>query len=399
VTEGIDFALESGGVITGRVMSGAAALYGVSVNAYSASSRLWAARGASDTGGYYTVKGLPPGRYVLATESGGAYHKADEWYNNIGLTSRVPPAAAAAVTVQLHGVTGPVNFDLGSEAIIRGTLYTNSAPGRWCHLGLYNAAGEQLSIMESEADGSYFFDSLAGGRYYIRTLWVEPFRNEWYSAAAVTGGQIAAGAIPIDVASGGVQSHKNFNLVLGGCVTGRVSDAAGRPLHGMLVIAANAAGEPLESAATDTNGQYRLEGLPSMAVKMYVRDAPAGLRPEWYSNVVMTSSSPPPQAASVNAVAGMCVGPVDFHLDEQAAEIGSSVLQGGVWSAVWNADYPRSYQVQVSSDLTAWIDAPVGSGSNEDSRLTSRASGPISYRLPGAETNKGSFFGRIRLIK
>ncbi|MGH9837341.1 MAG: hypothetical protein ACREEM_00980 [Blastocatellia bacterium] len=113
-------------------------------------------------------------------------------------------------------------------------------------------------------DGRYRITGLAEGHYRIRAL------SNAYVSKRVDRGE--EGQITLD--DGEAREDVNFEFVLGGVVTGRVTDAEGRPLiaSGIQLIALNEKGEPKENSdfnfadammETDDRGVYRLYGLPA----------------------------------------------------------------------------------------------------------------------------------------
>ncbi len=394
IVSNLNFRLPNGGAVTGSVTFGINPLPGMTVRAYSLSNLFEEAEGVADFSGFYRIEGLPPGRYYLRTTDGDDYGYADQWFPNIPLTSAIPPAAGMAVTVMPTSVSGPFNFLLTNEAVITGFVRTNGVLSIDAEVQLYNFGGELLDYTYTDETGAYVFWGLAAGRYYVRAENQPPFRGLWFTNVPISGASVTAGASNILVAAGATRGNINFNLGVGGCITGRVTTADGHVVAGVWVAAVNSVGEAIEYGRTDTGGWYRIRGLPGTNVAVYlnVNYPPPGYAPMWFGNIVMTSTSVPGGATAWRVATNTCAGPANFVLPDVLADITAASVTNQNALVNWTGAFDRLYQIQVSTNLSRWHDAPSGLGVHEQSRQRVRDANALIYRRPGVATNAAEFF-------
>ncbi|MGQ9662530.1 MAG: carboxypeptidase regulatory-like domain-containing protein [Kiritimatiellia bacterium] len=136
----------------------------------------------------------------------------------------------------------------------------------WVWVDAYAPSGEWASSGFSEFDGQYEIAGLSNGEYFVRTFVLEcDFLDEWYDDVPVVGWEIPAAATPILVADG-ITSNINFVLSSGGAITGRVTELTGASLSNVWVDAYDLSGGLVKSAITETEGTYRLGGLPPAGI-------------------------------------------------------------------------------------------------------------------------------------
>jgi len=401
VISNVNFVLYPGGTIEGVVTTtggGPSPLSDINIQFYSKTNLQFVKSTQTDFDGYYSVGGFPPGNYYVRTDGGDQYGRRDEWFDNVGATSGIPPSSSIAVTVFPEVVTGSINFPLNNESVINGNIKTNGVNCDDCLAFVYNMQGEYLDSAFTDGSGNFSVTGLSGGRYYVQAVSFSNFRSEWFSNVAVTGDNVSVGASLIIVGIGGTSNNINFSLEFGGCVTGRVMSASGSPLPGVYVEAVNAKGEYLQSEITDSGGYYRIGGLHAMAVKLRISYPPLGYLPQWYSNVLLTATSVPAQASNVVVSLGTCTGPANFVLTQAFPDLDTLSITGTTWTTTWSGSYDRVYQVQVSSNLVHWRDAPVGMTKDEQNLRRAFEHGVMQYHSPESPTNNGTLFQRIRVI-
>jgi len=401
VITNINFILYPGGIIEGAVTTSGMSpspLSDVYIEVYSKTNLQSVGQTYTDFDGLYSIGGFPPGNYYVRTDGGDQYGRRDEWFDNVGVTSSIPPASSIAVTVFPEVVTGSINFPLNNESVINGNIKTNGVNCDDCLAFVYNMQGEYLDSVFTDGSGNFSVTGLSGGRYYVRAISFSNFRSEWFSNVAVTGDNVSVGASLIIVGIGGTSNNINFSLEFGGCVTGRVMSASGSPLPGVFVEAVNAKGEYLQSEITDSGGYYRIGGLHAMAVKLRISYPPLGYLPQWYSNVLLTATSVPAQASNVVVSLGTCTGPANFVLTQAYPDLDTLSITGTTWTTTWSGSYDRVYQVQVSSNLVHWRDAPVGMTMDEQIIRRAYEQGIMQYQSPDSPTNSDALFQRVRII-
>lgn len=176
--------------------------------------------------------------------------------------AQIPQRDARSRTASVSGrvtIAGKpaANAVLTIEEFIRGSGAAKVLPGGIIQPRIFVKA-------RTGGDGRYRITGLAAGHYSIRAL------SNAYVSKRVDRGE--EGQITLD--DGEAREDVNFEFVLGGVVTGRVTDAEGRPLiaAGIQLIALNEKGEPKEPfdfnvadamMETDDRGVFRLYGLPA----------------------------------------------------------------------------------------------------------------------------------------
>jgi len=213
VTGPVDFALASGGVVSGQVRNATLQpIDGVAVNLYDPGSN-WVKGAQTSANGTYAVMGLPAGIYYarsLAADLG----YADEWYSDLPAPIYGIPAGAAGLSVSAGGTVGPVDFGLARAGGLGGKV-TDEAGSALVGIGVdaYQTGGAWLGAASSGSDGSYQVTGLAPGTYYVRTLsGAFGFRDEWYDNRPLIGDAIPPGAAGVSVASDGTTPGVDFAL-------------------------------------------------------------------------------------------------------------------------------------------------------------------------------------------
>ena len=143
----------------------------------------------------------------------------------------------------------------------------------------------------TDADGNYTIRGLPEGAGITAEFRVCGFGSpvrEWWNDAPTY-----AEADVVPLTGGQVTSGIDAQLVTGGSITGRVTDESGNPLPGVCVFVP---GHPPEDwVSTDTNGRYRVEGLPAGDHYVYFNGcfSPRPLQSEWYDDALRQRDATP----------------------------------------------------------------------------------------------------------
>jgi parallel beta-helix repeat protein len=256
--KGVDFALERGGAITGKVTDGAtgAGLQGVWITVYSSVTDQTIGSSATDGAGNYTVSGLPTGSYKLAF-----YH---DGYLSQWLGGKADSASSTAVSVSAPNATSGINMIMGHAGSVSGTI-TDRVTG----VGIANSylylldreSGEWGGSGYTDGNGAYTITGLASGSYRLN---INPptgsgYFERWY------GDYPCADAVTVSApnATTGIDAA----LEMGGSITGRATDAAtGLGIGGVNIYLQSALGTTsvlTTSITSDANGAYTLGAVPS----------------------------------------------------------------------------------------------------------------------------------------
>ncbi|MCH9022690.1 MAG: hypothetical protein IID32_07975, partial [Planctomycetes bacterium] len=163
-TRGIDFTLESGGYIMGRVESPEGDLLSYSGYVYAYDNRGNRVRsGSIFNDGLYFIDGLPTGDYRLWMRYSGEENYMNEWYNG-------KPSfwKADSVNVIAPNSTNNINFSLEYSGQLRGFITDVednrlSDENHFMQLYMYDALeGEYIDFENNSFVGGYQFETLQG---------------------------------------------------------------------------------------------------------------------------------------------------------------------------------------------------------------------------------------------
>ena len=272
VTEGVDFALDFGGSISGSVVSEAtgAPLGGVVVRVSSADRvELYALRTGAD--GRFRVFGLPAGSYLLHTTGAREHGVADEVYDGepCGLDeTSCDLGLATPVPVALGEEAAGIDFTLEPLGTIAGTVTEEAtgAPIPGVALLIYDLRGG-LQSAQTDAAGRYRSPPLPRGEFAVVTegqFGRPEFIDEVYDDVRcfARGCDPLADGTPVPVASGATTGGVDFALRLGAVIEGRVTrESDGRPDRFATVSVFDSRGRGVRGAHVDEDGFYRAPGL------------------------------------------------------------------------------------------------------------------------------------------
>jgi len=242
--------LELPGAIKGRVTnSEGSGIPGVSVRCYDSA---WNPLGltSTDITGDYLLAGIRPGTAYVGTSNTLGY--VDEFYQDARDLSTATPATVTSGTV-----TSSIDFKLNLGASVSGRI-TRDADGTGISdvvVNVYDSAGYWVAASGSNRAGWYSVANVPEGNVYLRVTNNQGYIDEYYDNALSLNS-----ATPVGVTAG-MDTTVNFQLTIGGSVSGRVvRDSDGQGVPNIEVSAANS--QFYESATTDVTGQYTVRGLP-----------------------------------------------------------------------------------------------------------------------------------------
>ena len=295
----IDFSLDAGGSISGR-LTNASTSNGIALAEVQAIdiNGLIASRSNTNATGNYTLGGLQPGNYKLRTSNTAGF------VNQIYRTptplscSPSPCTTAAGSVITVAGAVSGINLALTPGGTISGTaadLFNNPLPSGTAVL--LDSTGIEV-ISSPIVNGLFEFNGLANGSYYVLIRNNSGLIDLLYPNAPCPGGacNITAVGTPITLAAlRSVNATANIDLRLpaGRAVAGRVT-RAGLALAGVTVYFYNNTGAVVASGTTDALGDYVSNAsLPAGAGNSYFaatssptqRGAGAGLINEAWNNV------------------------------------------------------------------------------------------------------------------
>ncbi|MEI8123086.1 MAG: carboxypeptidase-like regulatory domain-containing protein, partial [bacterium] len=304
----IDFNLQQGASVSGRVKGGGSPLAGIEVKAGMVTFRSGGgsdfqdqgSRGHSDSNGYYTLV-LPPGTdyTVVANPDNSGSPWLTQYYSNT-----MDIAQAKLVTALTNAPATNINFNLNQGAIVSGYVLGNGAPlsGLWVGVGTIttNQGGgwnwkQSYYSNSSDSNGNYSVTVPPGSNYYAQVSLPHgsPWLQQFYSNA-----MDYSSATVISVLTNAPATNINFNLNQGAIVSGYVL-GNGAPLNGVNVqvgtITTNQGGgwnwnqSYDANNGTDSNGYYSVTLPPGTNYYASVCSSP-WLR-QFYSNATDYSSA------------------------------------------------------------------------------------------------------------
>lgn len=274
VTGGVDFALDKGGTISGRVTASDTGNGLPGVNVYivdSATSEVVSQAYTEADGRYQSFDGLVTGTYWLRVFAGATGY-LDEAYDNILADHRTfIPLGVTAVPVTVGQETGGIDFVLDRGAVLTGRV-TDSSTGQ----PLRDRVVEAITTTRfpffndfgvTDESGVYRIQALGTGTYrafvegdngYLGEVWreLECYGNDCYTIPAT----------PIEVQAGDTVAGIDFTPIKGGWITGSVVDhQTNTPLADVEIRVYDSDGNYAFVAPVPTNadGGYTIDGLPT----------------------------------------------------------------------------------------------------------------------------------------
>ena len=257
-TSGADFALVTGGVITGKVTlpsgwpSGAPACVratSATTQAVSEATGGWSFNQAmTGADGSYAITGLPPSTYTLGFNCVGDVLRGDGGpaADGGGSTTATVTSGATTTVPTLSGLTAPIS--LSGRVTGSGGA---GVPGACVEVyGGQGVTGQGNAT--TAVDGSWSISGLSAGTYSVMVLPTCQGRSPYASTTIVAAARVTAGKSATIAVS----------LVAGGGITGTI--AAGSPatgVAGVCVTPTSADGVVGATSVTGTDGTYSLAGL------------------------------------------------------------------------------------------------------------------------------------------
>jgi len=248
--------------------------------------------------GTYLISGLGVHDYTVGVSAAGYVR---EYYDNV-----LDEYDATSVEVLDSQVTPNINFALTPEGTISGTVTeAGNGPleGAWVVAYDIDGSGE-LYMTSSDSSGAYTMHWLPAGNYRV-CVWAAPTLPE-YVDECYDGVRDQDAATPVAVTAGHDTPNIDFQLDLGGTISGTVTDTNG-PIEGAYISACPEHGGGCRSATTGIDGTYEVEGLVTDCHTVWASDE--GYVTEYYDDVRDEED-----ADCVSVTEGQPTSGIDFEL-------------------------------------------------------------------------------------
>ncbi|MCC7008870.1 MAG: carboxypeptidase regulatory-like domain-containing protein, partial [Acidobacteria bacterium] len=334
----IDFVLDPGGRIAGRVTSGGVGIPGITVTFYDPSGEADFTSAVTDSdGNYISDGGTATGSIFVRTENDLGYQ--DEVWNDIkclwcDATEGTPVPVTNGVT------TGNIDFALDLGGRIAGTITDGTTGIPNVSVVVHGTDGSWIMSATTDGSGQYLTAALPAGSYYV-TTWDSGRVDEIYNNVTCIGGYCnMTGGTTVAVTVGNITNNVNFALAAGGTITGTVTNAAGGAPLDVFVGVFNSSGGFIGGGWSGESGVFEIV-VP--AGSYYVAVTNAGYAGQVYNGVgCLASSCNVVTGTLVPVSAGGTTGNVNFAL------VAGGNITGTVTAAA-TASPVTNYAVQLMS--------------------------------------------------
>ena len=254
-----------------------------------------------NTTGWYEINSLPGGDYKIRFT---ADDYITEYYDEKNSQD------AADIVSVVTGTTTIINEELEYGARFTGTV--TSSTGQIVNNGTIYAyphpSGSQRST-GLDSNGNYSITGLSAGNYKLRAYTNDYLEEYYYNAENLDDAEIVN-------LSAGENKKIDFEVELGGMISGNVKDSTGNPITSGYIYADPEASGSTRNSNLDTNGNYLIKGLKGGDYK--VNTNISGYPTEYWDDKVSSA-----EADIVAVVTGEVTGNIDFVLNEGGSVSGT----------------------------------------------------------------------------
>lgn len=280
---GRNFALDSGGSISGSVRSTApvAPIPGVTLQVYN-SGGIPVAQVLSNASGNYEVNALPSGNFVIRTQQSLGF--TDQLFNNLPCTGYCDLLSGTPVPVTSGSGTGLVDFNLSGGLSISGRVRdaATSSGIALARVTAFDVGGFVAGSAQANASGEYTIAGLRPGTYRLRTTNLSGYVNQiWNGVACTPTPCLISSGTPITLSSN--LANVDFNLSRGGTISGTATDTFNNPLPTGTATLYDSTGAEITTAPV-ANGIWEFSGLANGTYFVLIRNS-SGLIDQLYDNI------------------------------------------------------------------------------------------------------------------
>lgn len=217
----------------------------------------------TDSLGHYTITGFfdeEPLDFTcckLQTDEASSMGYIDEWYDN-----KYNESSADIITVAFPDTIKNIDFELELGGCISGYVTSAEGPLTDVEISIRDAVTrDRISYSYTDSTGYYIAKGLSTGSYKLETWnWETGYVDEWYDNKLSF-----ESATPVSVTVPDTTTNINFELEIGGCISGYVTSAKG-PLSDVSIDVCDAITKDKwfgEGGWTDSTGYYIVTALPT----------------------------------------------------------------------------------------------------------------------------------------
>lgn len=318
VTTGIDFALDRGGAIGGRVTDALSGepLFSIDVAIYDASGSV-SANALSDLGGHYTTGGglIPGNYYAIAAAFWG--DRPPELFDDLHCDAQCDPTTGTPIIVAAGVTTTGVDFDLDLGGAIRGRL-TDETTGE----GIAS-----ISVVFRQSLGFGFFPYAVTDEqgFYNSGFLLRPdvytvftsnhglgYADEFFDDVPCELGCDLSLATPVPVARATLTSGIDFDLVRTGGFSGLLAVTLPEGFADVLVDVYDQEGDWVSSNLHRAPGDYSSEPLP--AGTYFAVASPFGFEAVLYDGLPCPPGCDVTSGTPITIESGVITPGIDFQI-------------------------------------------------------------------------------------
>ncbi|MCB1599868.1 MAG: carboxypeptidase regulatory-like domain-containing protein [Xanthomonadales bacterium] len=266
-----NFALSSGGSVSGSVRSGPSApIVGATVQVFNAAG-VPVGQISSNASGNYQIDTLPSGNYFVRTEQSQGF--VDQVFNALPCSGYCDVLSGTAVPVTAGIGTGLVDFTLAGGASISGRVSNadNGSGIASARVVAFDPGGFVAGQAQADASGNYSIAGLRPGIYRLRTANLSSYVNQVHAgiSCSPTPCSVAAGT-PIAIDGSNVTGI-NFALSPGSTISGTAGDTFNNPLPSGTAVLLDSNGNEV-AVAPISNGLWEFNGLANGTYYILIRN-------------------------------------------------------------------------------------------------------------------------------
>ncbi len=311
------------------------------------------------TNSSYTINGVPQGQYYIRAVHYNNSDYIDGWWALSGSSVSCDAAQPIVVSTGQNYLDKNFRFERGGK--VSGTVYNNDGTAIVTtpiivEVWSGDPCGNRMYIKNSNtniSDGTYSVNGLPSGTYYIKTYSYNSkdgdntndqfYINEWWNSQG--GNYQCSSAETISIVGQEEISNKNFQIDIGGLISGTIFGEGGEPLicdsSYVQVFSGEPCGiyQPINNVNVDNHtGNYVIKGVPTNTIIYLSAWSSSHNKTVWWSS--KGSSAACTGTESLNLTTGQSLSNINFQMNAIAPQYGAitvtilpleAVNAGGLW--------------------------------------------------------------------